>query len=554
MKRILTSFLSVALFVFPVLAQDILTAVKNGDLERVKMLLEQNPENIRAKDPWQNSLLAVALLEKDFAIAKLLIESGIDVNYARADIGGNEIFNAVQSGSLEITKLIYEKGVDIHTSNRWGNTPLDGAIFGGFKEIADFLLDKGAFLNIKGKGVASLLRASLTGGLDRVTNMLIKENEVDFKDVSDLGDTFLHAAARGGETTFVGPLVEKGLDPNGRNVYGWTPLHEAASRGRRAMVEALVKNGADKNARTRDGKTPYNIADELGLTDVLLHLREKGFDPAPPRFPKLEGKYIDPDLPGTEPKMFAPGIVSQGPHFEHAIFSFAEDMKTACWADWQREGVSKVFVMENKDGLWQAPQTVQLQATNPFLAPDGNRIYFTAPRVLPDGKEARDSDVYYIERTAAGWGSRVNLGPNVNTDSDEIQPTATRDGTVYFSHNADIYRARQVDGRYAPKERLPSPVNSDDNQSHPNISPDERFMFFRSMGPRGFREPNYFFVSRNADGTWSDPVSLDKKIARVGLFARLTPDGKYWIFFEGGDYFWFDVGAVMAELLSSVRQ
>ncbi|MDH4270764.1 MAG: hypothetical protein OEW18_02175 [Candidatus Aminicenantes bacterium] len=61
-------------------------------------------------------------------------------------------------------------------------------------------------------------------------------------------------------------------------------------------------------------------------------------------------------------------------------------------------------------------------------------------------------------------------------------------------------------------------------------------MFFRSLGPQGFRE-------------WSEPVSLDKKIAMVGLFPRLTPDGKYWICFEGGDYFWFDVSAVMEEIV-----
>ncbi len=65
-----------------------------------------------------------------------MIESGIDVDYGRPDIGGNEIFHAVESGSLEITKLIFEKGVDIHSKNRWGSAPLDAAIFDGHKEIA----------------------------------------------------------------------------------------------------------------------------------------------------------------------------------------------------------------------------------------------------------------------------------------------------------------------------------------------------------------------------------------------------------------------------------
>jgi hypothetical protein len=389
--------------------------------------------------------------------------------------------------------------------------------------------------------------------LDRITNQLIKENNVDFKLANSLGDTYLHAVAQSGETTFVDLLIEKGADLNAKNAYGWTPLHYAASGGHQTMIDLLLKKGADKNLRTKDGKTPYNIAAEIGPKDFVLKLKERGFDTAPPQFPKLEAKYIDPDLPGEKPKRFALGIISTLQHFEHSMVSFAADMKTVCWTDWQRDGISKIFVMENKNGLWQAPQTVHLQATNPYIAPDGNRIYITAPRILPDGKEARDNDIYYIQKTGAGWSDRVNLGPNVNTDSDEIQPTVTRDGTVYFSHKTDIYRSKLVDGRYAPKEKLPSPINSETNQVNPCISSDERFMFFRSMGPRGFREPNIFFVARNADDTWTMPVAIDNKVERLGLFSNLTPDGKYMIYFESGDYFWFDAAALMKELIAGVR-
>lgn len=551
MKKITITLILGILAVLPLAAQDILTAVNNGDLTLVKELLKQNPELIRARDQYQNSLLRLALLEKDFAVAKFLIESGIDVTYGRADIGGNEISGAIQSGSLEITKLVYEKGVDIHTADRWGNTPLDGAIFGGFKEIADFLMDKGAELNIQGKGVPVLLRASLAGGLDRITKQLIEKQQVDYRNVSGLGDTFLHAVARSGETAFVDFLIGKGLNPNARNIYGWTPLHLAASEGYQAMIDVLLKNGADRDLRTIEGKTPYNIAEDRGRKDLLPYLQGKGFNQSPAIFPKLEALYIDSDLPGTKPKRFALGIVSQEVHFEHSLFSFAADMKTACWADWQREGISKIFVMEKENGLWQAPVTVQLQATAPFIAPDGKTIYFTAPRTLPDGSEARDSDIYFITKTENGWSDRLSLGPGVNTEDDEIQPTVTRDGTLYFSHKADIYRAKRENGRYGPKEKLPAPVNSEHNQVHPYISPDESFLLYRSMGPAGFREPNVFISRRTADGGWTNPVNVDQKVERIGLFPSLTPDGKFMIYFEGGDYFWFEIDAVLKELLSA---
>lgn len=534
--------------------QDILSAVKNGDLDRVRALLNQDPELIRAKDEYQNSLLRVALLNNDSMMARFLIESGIDLDYAREDIGGSEIFGAIDVGSFEITKLISEKGADIHSVRRWDNTPLEAAILGGHKEIAYFLMDKGAALDARGPKAPRFLRAALGAGMDRITNLLIKVKGVDFGDVNALGDTLLHAAARSGETVFIGLLVEKGLDPNARNVYGWTPLHTAASLGHRSMVETLVKNGADKRTRTKDGQTPLNLADALGHQELSVFLKKKGFPAAPPEYPKLSAPYIEPDLPGEEPSRFAPGIISQPHHFEHAKLSFTADMTMVCWADWQRTGTSKVFVMEKRDGLWQAPRTVLLNATMPFIEPDGKRIFFTAPRVLPDGREAGDSDIYYIQRTEAGWSDRIDLGPGVNTELDEIQPSVSRDGAVYFAHRADIYRSKVVDGRYAPKERLPAPINDDATQAQPFIAPDGSFLLFLSLGQGGVRDPNYYCASAGADGAWTEPVNIAKKVKRIGLFPSLTPDKKFMIYFEGGDYFWLDIGAVMEELTGSMKK
>ena len=531
--------------------QDILSAVKNSDLDLVRALLKQDPELIRAKDEYKNSLLRVALLKNDFSMARFLIESGIDLNYAREDIGGSEIFGAIDVGSFEITKLISEKGADIQSIRRGGNTPLEAAVLDGRKEIAYFLMDKGAVLDAQGPKAPRLLRAALGAGMDRVTNLLIKEKGVDYGNVDGLGNTLLHAASRSGETTFLGLLIDKGVDPNAGNIYGWTPLHVAASLGHQKVIEALLENGADKRVRTKDGKTPFNLADESGRTELSGFLKEKGFSAAPAEFPKISARHIDPDLPGGTPARFAPGIVSQPHHFEHSKFIFTEDMKTACWADWQRMGTSKVFVMENKGNSWQPPRTVLLNATMPFIAPDGKRIYFTAPRVLPDGREAGDSDIYYIQRTDAGWSDRVNLGPGVNTETDEIQPAVARGGTVYFAHNADIYRSRVIDGRYGPKEKLPPPVNDDSTQAMPFIDPDESFLLFLSLGQAGMMEPNFYYSSIGADGVWSEPVNIAKKVKRIGLFPSLTPDKKFMIYFEGGDFYWFDIGTVIEELTGS---
>ena len=551
MKKIAVYCLCIALFILPLTAQDILNAVINGDLEKVKSLLKENPELIHTKDQYKNTLLYRALLKDDSPMARFLIESGIDINYGREDIGGNALFGSIVVGSLEITKLILEKGADINKKNRSGYTPLDAAIFGGETEIAYFLMDKGAPLNLVDRDVSNLLRAALSENMERITTRIIREHEVDFTNKNSLGETFLHAAAEGGEADFIDLLIEKGLDPNTGDVYGWTPLHIAASEGQRDIVSALISHKSEINIRTNDGKTPFNIAEEFGQKELLPYLRENGFETGPQKFPRLDAHYIDPDLPGERPRRFAMGIISQRNHFEHCMFSFSSDMKTACWADWQRSGVSKVFLMEKKDGYWQAPKTVQLQATNPFLAPDGERIYFTAKRTLPDGKEARDNDIFFIQKTETGWSDRFDPGPNINTEIDDSQPTVTKDGTLYFSHNADIYRSKLKNGKYTPKEKLPLPINTDTSQSEPIISVDESYLIYRSLGAGGIRAPNFYFSFRNEDGTWTESVNIAQKVEMIGLFPNLTPDKKYLIYFFNGDYFWFDISSVMDELLKS---
>ena len=142
----------------------------------------------------------------------------------------------------------------------------------------------------------------------------------------------------------------------------------------------------------------------------------------------------------------------------------------------------------------------------------------------------------------------------MNTETDEIQPSVTRDGTVYFAHRADIYRSKPVECRYGPKEKLPAPINDDTTQAQPFVAPDGSFLLFRSLGRGGVMDPNFYYSSAGADGAWTEPVNIAKKVNKIGLFPSLTPDRKYMIYFEGGDYFWFDIGAVMEELVGPVAE
>lgn len=67
--------------------------------------------------------------------------------------------------------------------------------------------------------------------------------------------TALHKAAGQCEPEVVQMLLDRGADPNARDINGNTTLVYAAGSGRLEVVPLLIKAGADVNARDDDGKS-----------------------------------------------------------------------------------------------------------------------------------------------------------------------------------------------------------------------------------------------------------------------------------------------------------
>jgi ankyrin repeat protein len=76
-------------------------------------------------------------------------------------------------------------------------------------------------------------------------------------------------AARSGCDTCVHLLLEHGADAKVRTNAGFTALHSAAFKGDLAMVKALLAAGA-----------PVNVADDRGLTPLIMVANSRSKDPA----------------------------------------------------------------------------------------------------------------------------------------------------------------------------------------------------------------------------------------------------------------------------------
>ena len=281
--------------------------------------------------------------------------------------------------------------------------------------------------------------------------------------------------------------------------------------------------------------------------------------------PRIFGEYLGQHKPGLTPELFAPGVVSTE-RYEFGC-TFAPDGRSFYFTrnDGEyTEGAIYVMSREDGGGRWSRPEVASFSGRysdiEPMIAPDGYRFFFGSTRPLVGQGGDKDTDIWFMERTSQGWSEPRNAGPAVNESTREFHASATHDGTVYFAGfgagGGDIFRARMVAGTYSVRQALPFPINSDAQETHPFVAPDESYLLFErgpsyvhfKQGVGGeTQSPRGLFISfRTAGDTWSSPQRLSREINgdRGAGFPMVSPDGKFLFFSQEGEIYWVDCGVL----------
>lgn len=119
---------------------------------------------------------------------------------------------------------------------------------------------------------------------------------------------------------------------------------------------------------------------------------------------------------------------------------------------------------------------------HPSLSADGKTLYFTSD--MPGGYGG--SDIYLTERTGSGWSKPENLGPEINTEGDEMFPFIHKSGILFFASNGhlglgglDLYKAEMDYGKYKI-ENLGYPLNSEHDDFALIIDDEQKEGYFSS--------------------------------------------------------------------------
>ena len=271
----------ISVFTLDLYSQEIHNASKQGNIEKLKTILSENPGLLDAEDSKGFTPVHSAVVGGKEDVVKFLIDKGADLNIRNKN-GLTPVFTAIDRGRNNIAKVLIENGADINIKGYRGSTLLHMAARGGDSGLAQVLLDKGAKINVRdSRGNTPLHMAFESNQLENRRFGLIKmlvDNGADVNAKNSAGSTPFILTVQKNFSEIALYMIEKSKDkmevfPNGKSL-----LHWAASAGKTDLVETLLKNGADKNENTADGKTPLYYAVKYGNKETIDILNKYGAD------------------------------------------------------------------------------------------------------------------------------------------------------------------------------------------------------------------------------------------------------------------------------------
>lgn len=256
--------------------------------------------------------------------------------------------------------------------------------------------------------------------------------------------------------------------------------------------------------------------------------------------PFFELYFADTDRNGMplEPQPFSLQINSQT---HEGPVAFSRDMKKMFFTrNNLKNGVTKansqgkvgMKIYEATRGYFDWENVKELSFNNdefnfvhPSLSPDESKLYFSSNMTGGYG----GMDLYVADKSADGWGPPRNLGPNINTDKNEVFPFIHESGNLFFSSNGhnsmgglDIFTV-YLEGEQEVIN-LGEPFNSLTDDLGFILNKDGNQGFFASDREGGFGKDDIYTFDA-PDGifgvaeaiTWNAKISVTDEATNTGI-------------------------------------
>ena len=171
-----------------------------------------------------------------------------------------------------------------------------------------------------------------------------------------------------------------------------------------------------------------------------------------------------------------------------------------------KEGVLKLRIYyseKNKRGKWKKIKQLNLGPNDysyghPALSKDGTKLFFTSDMPGSIG----GTDIWMITKTNNKWGRPINLGPDVNTEGNEMFPYISTNNELFFSSNGhfgmgglDIFYAPFNNNAYRHIYNLGEGINSPKDDFSIILNDDYTKCYFSSNRDEGKGDDDIYFAS-----------------------------------------------------------
>jgi tetratricopeptide (TPR) repeat protein len=195
-----------------------------------------------------------------------------------------------------------------------------------------------------------------------------------------------------------------------------------------------------------------------------------------------------------------------------------------------------VFVSKVLNNKWKTPEALGKPINSSYweggacISPDGKTLYFISERKGGYGR----ADIWMVKRlNKTEWDKPVNLGPEINTEFDEVGVFLAPDGkTLFFSSNGkesmgsyDIFKSTFEGNKWTKPVNLGFPINTVYKDGPLVVSADAQTAYFASERKGGLGESDiykanlseYAILEKDGQKKTSSGLSILKGTVRDGF-------------------------------------
>jgi len=260
----------------PDTGRSLVAACSEGDIGRVRRLLDEGRVSVHETTEEGESLLSLACSAGYYELAQVLLAMRANVEDRGMKGDCTPLMEAASAGHTDIVRLLIAHGADVNAQSSSGNTPLMYACAGGHEEVVRVLLEAGANVEDHNENGHTPLMEAASAGHCGVAKILLEFGAGINTHSNEFKESALTLACYKGHLEMVRFLLEAGADQEHKTDEMHTALMEASMDGHVEVARLLLDSGAQVNMPADSFESPLTLAACGGHVELAMLLLERG--------------------------------------------------------------------------------------------------------------------------------------------------------------------------------------------------------------------------------------------------------------------------------------